>query len=95
MRKDFQNAYYKKLTNAPKVAHPKDTRRIVELNLNSDYFKAKGLFVGKLVRIISETQTGGKWIEFVNEDDRKAVNAKFGWSDGKRQYLIYGVKFDE
>lgn len=94
IRKDFANANFKKLGQQVKAPHPLNTKRITGVRKQCDYFKYSRFLLGKLVRILEETNTGGKWVEFVNDNDRKALNNAAGWSDGKNRYLLYAVTFD-
>lgn len=93
IRKDFANANFKKLGQQVNP-HPLNTKRITGVREQCDYFKYSRFLLGKLVRILEETNTGGKWVEFVNDNDRKALNNAAGWSDGKNRYLLYAVTFD-
>lgn len=95
IRKDFANANFKKLAKAPKVAHPKDTKRVLELNPDCQYFKYRRFFENHLVRLLRASTVGGTWVEFVNDGDRKQLNDAAGWSDLKREYLLQGAKFDD
>jgi len=95
MRKDFANATFKRLTKAPKTPHPKDTKRVLSLNENCQYFKFRRFFEKRLVRLLRVSTVGGTWVEFVNDADRKQLNDAAGWSDMKREYLLQGAKFDE
>lgn len=95
IRKDFANANFKKLTEAPKPAHAANVKRIVSVTENSEYYKFKRYLIGKLVRIVQQATCGGNWVSFVADEDRKSLNAAAGWSDQKDQYLLYGVKYDE
>ena len=95
IRKDFTNANFKKLAKAPKVAHPKDTKRVLELNPDCQYFKYRRFFENHLVRLLRASTVGGTWVEFVNDADRKQLNDAAGWSDLKREYLLQGAKFDD
>ena len=95
MRKDFANANFKRLGHEVKPPHPINTRRIEKVLERSDYFKYRRFLTGKLIRVISETATGGRWVEFVNDSDRQALNTAAGWSDNKKQYLLYAVTFKD
>lgn len=95
IRKDFARANFKRNGRAPKTPHPKNTKRVVALNEQSDYFKYRKFFVGKLIRILEGASAGGVWVEFVRDADRESLNAAAGWSSNKRKYLLYGVKFDD
>lgn len=94
MRRDFANANFKKLGQQVKTPHPLNTKRITGIREQCDYFKYSRYLLNKLVRILEETNTGGKWVEFVNDNDRKALNNAAGWSDSKNRYLLYAVIFD-
>lgn len=95
IRKDFAKANFKRNCRAPKVPHPKNTRRVVELNEKSGYRQFRNLIVGRLVRIVEQARNNGYWVEFVRDADRDALNAAAGWSNDKRRFLLDGVKFDD
>lgn len=95
IRKDFANAHFRKMGTQVKTPHPINTRRIGDVLEHLDYYKFRRFLVGKLIRIIQESASGGKWVEFVNDSDRQALNNAAGWSDNKRQYLLNAVKFDD
>lgn len=95
IRKDFAKAHFKKMGHAPKPPHPKNTKRILSLNENCEYYKYKRFFIGRLVRIVEQANAGGVWVEFVREGDRENLNNSAGWSQYKRKYLLYGAKFDD
>lgn len=95
IRKDFAKANYKRNARAPKTPHPKNTRRVVELNEMSSYAKFRRYIVGRLIRIVDTGYNGGYWIEFVREADRNALNTAAGWSNEKRLFLLDGAKFDD
>lgn len=95
IRKDFANANFKRQGKAPKTPHPKNTKRVLAINEQCEYYRFKKYLVGRLVRIIKNRDGGNVWIEFVNDEDRKALNNAAGWSDSKNQYLLYGPKFDD
>lgn len=94
IRKDFAKANFKRNGRAPKTPHPKNTRRVIELNENSTYRNYRRYIVGKLVRIIAPEIHNGYWVEFVRDADRDALNAAAGWT-GKQRFLLDGVKFDD
>ena len=95
MRKDFTNATFKRLAKAPKTPHPKDTKRVLELNPDCQYYKFRRFFEKRLVRLLRQSTVGGTWVEFVVDADRKQLNDAAGWSDMKREYLLQGAKFDD
>ena len=95
IRMDFANANFKRYGNAPKTPHPVNTKRVLAINEQCEYYRFKKHFVGHLVRIVSKRDCGNVWVEFVNDEDRKALNNAAGWSDYKSQYLLYGPKFDD
>ena len=68
-------------------------RRVLFVSENSSYYRYRSFFVGKLVRLIKQSNVGGWIVEFVHDDDRKAINHAAGWSDMKKEYLLDGVKF--
>lgn len=92
IRKDFANAHYKRLNREQKPKNQK-IRRVADLNEISAYAKYRRLVVGRLVRIRNYVFGYGYWVEFVYDDDRKALNRAAGWSDAKREYLLDGVTF--
>ena len=94
IRKDFANANFKRNAPAPIVPHPKNTKRVLELNEKCAYYRFRKYFVGRLVRIISKA-ISGVWVEFVRDGDRESLNNAAGWTENKRRYLLEGAKFDE
>lgn len=94
IRKDFARANFKRDGNAPKVPHPKNTKRVVAIGEQCEYWRLRRFFIGRLVRIV-ETAGTGVWVEFVREGDRNNLNAAAGWSEYKRKYLLHGAKFDD
>lgn len=95
IRKDFENAHFKKLAKGSKTPHPANTKRVLSLNENCQYYKFRRFFEKHLVRLLRESIVGGTWVEFVNDVDRKQLNDAAGWSDLKREYLLQGAKFDD
>ena len=96
IRKDFAKANFKRNGRVPKTPHPKNIRRVVDLNETSVYAKYRRYVVGRLVRICSNYIFGyGYWVEFVHDSDRQALNNAAGWSNNKREYLLDGAKFDD
>lgn len=95
IRKDFAKANFKRNGRAPKTPHPKNTRRVVELNETSMYYPFRKFIVGKLFRIVGKGFDGGVWVDFVNDAERNALNAAAGWSNDKRRFLLDGVRFDD
>ena len=101
IRKDFQNASFRTQGRQPRP-RPQEQRpesesnvkRVLALSDTSGYAKYKRFFVGKLVRILRPAFSGGYYVEFVRDDDRKYLNANAGWDD-KRVYLLDGAKFDK
>lgn len=101
IRKDFKNASFhtqgRKPRPRPQEQRPapeSNVKRVMALSETSGYAKYKRFFIGKLVRILRPAITGGYYVEFVRDDDRKYLNANAGWND-KREYLLDGVKFDK
>lgn len=92
IRKDFAKANFKRNGRVPKTPHPKDTKRVIDLNETSGYAKLRRFIVGRLVRIV-ERGLNGCWVEFVRDEDRDALNHAAGWKD-KRRFLLDGAKFD-
>lgn len=72
-----------------------ETKRISTINQACMYAKYARFFVGKLVRLVSKKGVGDSttYYEFVHDEDRKALNQAAGWSDNKKQYLLYRPKF--
>lgn len=64
------------------------------MNDRSNYGCYKRFFIGRLVKIQERASSGGYWVSFVNDNDRKMLNANAGFSDNKSRYLLDGVKFD-
>lgn len=94
IRKDFAKSNFKRNGRAPRVPHPKNTRRVRELTEVSGYYEYRKLIIGKLVRILKAGILEGFWVEFVRDADRDALNKAAGWKD-KREFLLNGVKFDD
>lgn len=101
IRKDFQNASFRTQgrqprprPQAPSAEQETNVKRVLALSETSTYAKYKRFFVGKLVRILRPAFSGGYYVEFVRDDDRKYLNANAGWND-KREYLLDGAKFDK
>ena len=95
IRKDFQNASFRTQGRQAPSAEPEtNVKRVLALSDTSGYAKYKRFFVGKLVRILRPAFSGGYYVEFVRDDDRKYLNANAGWND-KREYLLDGAKFDK
>lgn len=94
IRKDFAKANFKRNGRAPRVPHPKNTKRVVEITKASSYYEYRKFILGKIVRILRPTVVGGVWIEFVRDADRDALNKAAGWKD-KREFLLNGVKFED
>lgn len=94
IRKDFAKANFKRNGRAPKIPHPKGTKRIIALDPQSEYYRYRKFLIGKLVRMLQEGATGGIWVEFVNDSDKRNLNKAAGWSEEKNKYLLQGVKFD-
>lgn len=95
IQRDFLNASFNRAT--PREQRPKrenNVKRIISMDDHCDYKQYRRFFVGKLVRIVATAQSGGKWVSFVHEEDKKALNSAAGWSENKCQYLLYGVKYD-
>ena len=94
IRKDFATANFKRNGRVPRTPHPKNTKRILALNEQCEYYKFRKYFVGRLVRIIDQAFSG-VWVEFVKEGDREHLNNVAGWTNNKRRYLLQGAKFDD
>ena len=69
-------------------------RRIAFVGEKSDYYQFRALLVGRMVRILERASVGGWQVEFMYDNDRKALNRAAGWSDKKKVYLINNIKFD-
>lgn len=95
IRKDFARANFKRNGRAPKTPHPKNTKRVLAINEQCDYYRFRKYFVGRLVRIVESAAISGVWVEFVRDADRECLNAAAGWSGNKRMYLLYGAKFGD
>jgi hypothetical protein len=93
-RRSIQNDFkrvqrYPEREKRPQIENPPEInaeRRVLFVSENS-------FFVGKLVRLIKQSNVGGWIVGFVYDDDRKAINHAAGWSDMKKEYLLDGVKF--
>lgn len=94
IRQDFAKANYKRNARAPKTPHPKNTKRVLSVNEQCEYYRFRKYFVGRLVRIV-DNAISGVWVEFVRDADRECLNAAAGWSGNKRKYLLQGAKFDD
>lgn len=94
IRKDFAKANFKRNGRIPKTPHPKNTKRVLAINEQCEYYKYRRFFIGRLVRIVSQGITG-VWVEFVRDGDRENLNNMAGWSGNKKQYLLQGAKFDD
>lgn len=94
IRKDFAKANFKRNSRVPKPPHPKNTKRVLSIWEQCEYYKLRRFFIGRLVRIV-EQASGGVWVEFVHEGDRENLNNAAGWSEWKRKYLLHGAKFDD
>lgn len=94
IRKDFAKANFKRNARVPKTPHPKNTKRVLSVNEQCEYYRFRKYFVGRLVRIV-DGAISGVWVEFVRDADRESLNAAAGWSDNKRKYLLQGAKFDD
>lgn len=95
MRKDFQKANFKRNGRAPRIPHPLNTKRILEIEQSCTYWPFRKHLVGKLVRLIGKGYCGGIWVEFIKEADRQQMNNAGGWPNEKKQYLLTGAKFDD
>lgn len=95
IRKDFAKANFKRNGRAPKTPHPKNTKRVLAINEQCEYYRFRKYFVGRLVRIVEPGGYCGVWVEFVIESDREKLNNAAGWSRYKRRYLLHRAKFDE
>jgi len=99
IKKDFQRVQrYPAEEKRPQIEElPKINaeRRIIHISEVSGYAKFARYIVGKLVRLKEKANIGGNswYCEFVQDDDRKALNMAAGWSDNKKMYLFDGVKF--
>lgn len=68
-------------------------RRVLYVDECSDYHRLRSFIIMRQVRLVRKSIYGGWYCEFVNDDDRKALNSAAGWSDNKKQYLLNHVKF--
>ena len=94
MRRDFAKANFKRNARAPKTPHPKNTKRVLAINEQCEYYRFRKFFIGHLVRIVDDA-ISGVWVEFVRDADRESLNDAAGWSGNKRKYLLQGAKFDD
>ena len=94
VKRDFAKANFKRLGQSPKTPRPKHIRRVVGMTDTSGYAKFRRLVVGKLVRILGRWDGGGWFVQFVRDEDRRALNRAAGWSNDKSVYLLDGVKLD-
>lgn len=100
IRKDFKKASFRRQGREPRPRiqeqepeQASNIKRVLALSDTSTYAKYKRFFIGKLVRILRPAISGGNYVEFVRDDDRKFLNANTGWND-KREYLLDGAKYD-
>lgn len=96
IKKDF-NKNKKHIKEEPRPEfneRPKENseRRVAQIFETSAYAKYARFFVGKLVRVLRPGSFGGYYVEFVFDDDRKALNYAADWTN-KTEYLLDGVKF--
>lgn len=100
IQRDFRNASFNRITGpqrpepAQRPKRESNVKRIISMDDHCDYKQYRRFFIGKLVRIVAPAQSGGKWVSFVHEQDKNALNSAAGWSENKCQYLLYGVKYD-
>lgn len=99
IKKDF-NQNKRQIKEEPKreaQEQPKQysERRVAQLSKTSSYAKFSRLIVGKRVKLIKQsTFDSNSWyVEFVFDEDRKALNYEADWTDNKKEYLLDGVKF--
>lgn len=96
MRRDFEmmqsTTREEKRPQSGNLAKIGDIRRVVSVNDNSSYYKYRSRIEGRLVRLVEHTEYGWR-CEFVNHEDRIALNAMAGWSERKDIYLFDSVKF--
>lgn len=97
IKNDFKRVQrYPEREKLPQIENPPEInaeRRVLFVSENSSYYKLRSFIVGKLVRLIKQSNVGGWIVGFVYDDDRKAINHAAGWSDMKKEYLLDGVKF--
>ncbi len=94
IKRDFQNASFRKQEHRPEgQAEPDNIKRVLSISDKSQYAKYKRFFIGKLVRVLRPAASGGWYVEFVRDEDRRFLNANAEWHD-KREYLLDGAKFD-
>lgn len=97
IRSDFKRVQrYTRKGKRPEIENPPEPnaeRRVLFVSENSSYYRYRYFFVGKLVRLIKKSDVGGWIVEFVHDDERKAINHAAGWSNDKKQYLLDCVKF--
>ena len=94
IRRDFAKANFKRNGHAPKAPHPKNTKRVLGINEQCEYYRFRKYFIGRLVRIV-EKAISGVWVEFVRDSDHERLNNAAGWSKYKNRYLLQGAKFDD
>lgn len=98
IKKDFNetSAYTKEEPRQEIDEQPTENseRRVAYINETSAYARYARFFVGKLVRLKRPATFGGNswYVEFVFDDDRKALNKFADWTT-KTEYLLDGVKF--
>ena len=79
------------LTQPKKLVKAEKVTRIAKLSDKCEYISHKYLFVGKAMRLVceSDSMVGCGWYEFVYNEDRLAANRALGYSDYKKNYLLY------
>ena len=97
VRRDFEmtptyrsEAKRREIEDLPEI---NSVRKIVFVGERSSYFQYRRLLLGREVRLVEQAMTGGWLCEFINDDDRLALNKAAGWSDMKHEYLLDCVKF--
>lgn len=104
IQRDFQRPAYRQylgkrdtIAEKPQLNAPPQEqaeRRIIFVGEQSSYFKYRTFIIGKLVRLVEKTESGGWFCEFVHDYDRQALNKAAGWNE-KKQYLFDCVKFKD
>lgn len=95
MRKDFNRTHVEQKVKRVEQLPEQGAKRRISF-VGGEYARHAKLLVGRLVRLIEKEEDLGNntWkIEFVFDDDRKALNSKAGWSDLKKSYTLEGVRF--
>lgn len=80
--------------NLPEITLPKEAGRVyrvININPACEYARYARFIVGKLFRLVETKGVGDSttgWYEFVNDEERAALNKAAGWSNNKDRYFF-------